>query len=314
VADIPIHVFSEHAERFRELILAVEPMREVVAWTDRAAFDEGIARARVLFAPFPPRDGWQGADRLELVQLLGVGADHFLPAPTLPERVHIAGMRGAMAEDVAEHVVLVLLALTRNLPSFAADQRARRWKQRMVPRLRGRKLAILGFGSIGAAVAARVEPFGVAVRGVRRHPEPAAGVEAVLGPDRVLDVLRWCDAVVVCTPLTDETRGLVGAEALACLHDGAILVDVSRGGVVDPGPLADRLRAGTLSAALDVFEDEPLDADSPLWGLPNVVITPHVSGFGEGYLDRAVAMLLENVGRLERGEPLVGLVDRDLTY
>lgn len=314
MADIPIHVFSEHAERFRELVLASEPMREVVAWTDRAAFDAGIAQARVLFAPFPPRDGWAGAERLELVQLLGVGADHFLPAPTLPERVHIAGMRGAMADDVAEHAVLMLLALSRNLPAFAADQRAHRYKQRMVPRLRGRKLAILGFGSIGAAVAARAAPFGVSIRGVRRHPEPAAGVDAVLGPERLLDVLRWCDALVVCTPLTDETRGLVGADALGCLRDGAILVDVSRGGVVDPGPLVDRLREGTLRAALDVFADEPLDPDSPLWDLPNVIVTPHVAGFGEGYLDRAVAVLLQNVGRLERGEPLIGLVDRDLTY
>jgi len=314
VPDIPIHVFSEHATRFRDLILEVEPMRDVVAWTDREAFDDGIAQARVVFAPFPPRDGWADAGRLELVQLLGVGADHFLPAPTLPERVHIAGMRGAMADDVAEHVLLMLLALTRDLLGFAADQRAHRWKQRKVARLRGRKLAILGFGSIGAAVAARAAPFGCAIRAVRRHPEPAAGVEAVLGPDRLLDVLRWCDSLVVCTPLTDETRGLVGAEALERLADGALLVDVSRGGVVAPGPLADRLRAGTLRAALDVFEDEPLDPASPLWELPNVVVTPHVSGFGEGYLERAVAMLLENVGRLERGEPLIGLVDRDLTY
>ena len=312
-----IHVFSPHAPRFAALIAARAPERDLVLLRERAELDACLGRVRVLFAPFPPSEGWGPAARLELLQLCGVGVDHFLPSPDLPASVEIAGMRGAMAPDVAEHAMLMLLALTRDLPHFAEAQRQRVFEQRMVPRLRGAKLAIVGFGSIGRALAARARGFGVRVRGLRRHPgaaSPPAGVEEVVPPAGLHELLAWCDAVVVCTPRTAETRGSIGAEALNQLHDGAILINVARGGIVHEGPLLDRLRAGTLRAALDVFEDEPLDETSPFWDAPNTIVTPHVAGYGEGYLERSVELLLDNVARLERGEPREGLVDRALGY
>ncbi len=308
-----IHVYSPQAARFRDLILEADPSREVVTWTERGAFDAGLGSARVLLAPYPPREGWAGARRLELIQLAGVGADHFLPAPELPSHVQIAGMRGAMAPDAAEHAMTMLLMLARDVPDFVEAQRTRTWRQRMVPRLAGRRLAIVGLGSIGRALARRALAFDVEVRGVRRTGAAVDGLD-VVGPDRLDEVLDWCDAVVIAAPRTAATRGLLGADRIARLRDGTILVNVSRGGLVDELALLDRIRAGTLRAALDVFEDEPLPAGSLFWNTKGSIVTPHVAGYGTGYLERAVAHLLDNVGRLERGDPLEGLVDREAGY
>ncbi|MEZ4336632.1 MAG: D-2-hydroxyacid dehydrogenase [Sandaracinaceae bacterium] len=308
-----IHTYGPHAHTLKQQIVATDPDREVVPWADRAAFDAGLGSARVLFAPYPPRTGWAGARRLELIQLAGVGVDHFLPSPDLPDHVAIAGMRGAMADDAAEHAMTMLLALARELPSFLDGQRARTWKQRMVPRLAGRRLAIVGLGAIGRALARRAMAFDVDVRGVRRTGAPIDGI-AVVGLDGLDALLDWCDAVVICAPRTAETKGLLGAERIARLRDGTILVNVSRGGIVDELALLDRIRAGTITAALDVFEEEPLPPGSLFWNTRGAIVTPHVAGYGVGYMERAVEHLLANVARLERGEPLEGLVDREAGY
>ena len=137
---------------------------------------------------------------------------------------------------------------------------------------------------------------------------------AVVGLDGLDALLDWCDAVVICAPRTAETKGLLGAERIARLRDGTILVNVSRGGIVDELALLDRIRAGTITAALDVFEEEPLPPGSLFWNTRGAIVTPHVAGYGVGYMERAVEHLLANVARLERGEPLEGLVDREAGY
>lgn len=309
-----IHVFHPRAEVFEELIAERAPEREVVTLADRADFDASIASVRVIFAPYPPTEGWAPARRLELVQLCGVGVDHFFPLVDMPEHVEIAVMRGAFSEDAAEHAMTMLLALTRELPSYLEDQRGHRFDQRPVPRLRGKRLAIVGLGGVGQALAKRAVAFGMEVRGMRRVARPTEHVEAVVGLEGLGELLAWCDAVVVAVPLTHATQGLIDAAAIAKLREGAILVHLARGGIVDESALLERLEAGTIRAALDVFEHEPLAEDGPLWDLDGVIVTPHVAGLGEGYLEKAVEMLLDNVARLERGEPRFGLVDRSLGY
>jgi len=314
VSERTIHVFDRRAERLGELIHARAPEREVVLVSDPGEFTSAIRYARVLFAPQPPREGWSGARRLELVQVAGVGVDHFLPAADLPAPVEVAGMRGAFAEEAAEHAMMMLLALTRELPAFLRDQRSGRWRQRALPRLSGRRLGIVGLGAIGSAVARRAKAFGLEVRAIRREARPSEDVDAVYDRQGLHGVAAWCDALVVAAPLTPETGELLDAAVIGGLREGAVLVNIARAGLIAPGPLLARLQKGTLRAALDAFEDEPLPASSPLWMLPNVVVTPHVAGYGEGYLERAVELLLDNVGRLERGEPRAGLVDRALGY
>lgn len=314
VAARTIHVFHPQADAFEKLIGSKAPEREVVTLKERADFDAAIPHARVIFAPFPPSAGWAPARRLELVQLAGVGVDHFFPVSDMPASVEIAGMRGAFSEDAAEHAMTMLLALARQLPSFLDDQREHTWRQRPVARLRGRKLAILGLGGIGRALAPRAAAFGMQVRGMCRRPREVPGVANVVGPAGKYELLAWCDALVVALPRTPETQGLIDAGALKILREGTLLVHLARGGIIDEDALVERLEAGVIRAALDVFEGEPLPPESRFWDCPNLIVTPHVAGFGEGYLEKAVQMLLENVVRLERGEPRFGLVDRSLGY
>lgn len=282
----------------------------VVALEDREALDAALPEVRVLFAPMPPRSGWARARSLEWVQLAGAGVDHFLPSPDLPERVVVTNARGVFADEAADHAMMMVLALTRRLPRLVEQQRAHRWEMHPMPKLAGRTLLVLGLGEIGRRVAARAAAFGMRVRGVRRSGAPVDGVEvsAEVTPALVAE----SDAVVIALPRTAETDHILPVDALA---PHAVVVDVSRGGRVDAAALAARLRAGTLGgAALDVFEEEPLPSDSPLWDTPDLIVTPHVAGYGERYLARATAFFRANLERFAAGRPLRGLVDREARY
>ncbi|HJL18211.1 MAG TPA: D-2-hydroxyacid dehydrogenase [Sandaracinaceae bacterium LLY-WYZ-13_1] len=309
-----IHVYHPRPEGLAERIRARAPDRPIVAWTEEAQLRRGLGDVEVLFAPLPPRTGWTGATRLALLQVAGAGVDHFLPSPDLPGTVQVASLRGVFADDVADHAMMLLLALTRGLPQWLDQQRARVWKKREVRRLRGRTVVVLGLGAIGRAVAARASACGMRVEGVRRRAEPAPGVSRVHRPEALADAARGADALVVCVPRTPATEGLVDAAVIDALEDGAALIDVGRGGVVDEPALLSAVRAGRLLAGRDVFDEEPLPDDSPWWSAPNTIVTPHLAGLGEGYLDRAIDVLLDNVARLERGEALLHLVDRAAGY
>lgn len=313
-----IHVYHPRAELLADAIREAAPTRRLVTWSERAQLAAGLADVEVLFAPRPPRAGWSEARRLELLQLAGAGVDHLLPSPDLPPRVRVAGVRGVFADDVADHAILLLLALTRRLPELLAHQGRREWRPLALPRLRGQRLLVLGLGAIGRAVAARAAALGMHVEGVRRRPcavSHVAQVARVHGPEDLREAARRADALVVCVPLTPATRGLVDAAVLEALPEGARVVDVSRGGVIDAEALLAAVRGGALGGvARDVFEAEPLPADSPWWDAPRTIVTPHVAGLGERYVEQAVAVLLDNVRRLERGEPLTHLVDRAAGY
>ena len=307
-----VHVSHSRARHIAALIAEVEPARPVIAWERPEELRAGLGEVRVLFAPMPPREGWAGACALELLQLAGAGVDHLLPSPDLPARVAVAGIRGVFADEAAEHAVLMMLALCRRLPELLERQRERDWAQRPVAKLAGRTALVLGLGEIGRRVASRASALGMRVLGVSRTGAPVPDVERVGELDALLPE---ADHVVVTVPLTAATRHLLDARALARLPRGAFVVHLSRGGVIDEAALFTALESGALGgAALDVFEHEPLAPSSPLWSAPNTIVTPHLAGYGERYLEAAVRALLENVRRLEAGEPLLGLVDRDAGY
>jgi phosphoglycerate dehydrogenase-like enzyme len=204
------------------------------------------------------------------------------------------------------------LAHARRLPAALARQAEGRWARdgAVGTVLRGRTLGVVGLGTIGTEVARRAAAFGMRVWGVRRSGAPVAGVDRVVAPDRLDEVLRLADYLALTLPLTPETRGLIGARELALLPRGAFVVNVGRGGLVDETALAEAIAAGRLGGAgLDVFEQEPLPASSPLWRLPGVIITPHVGGSSPGFLDRAVPFFCENLKRYLSGEPLLNRVD-----
>jgi phosphoglycerate dehydrogenase-like enzyme len=225
---------------------------------------------------------------------------------------------------VAEHTIALMLALARNLHIAARLQAEARWdrgevmgSQGRVREFRGSKVAVLGLGPIGIGVAERAAALGAVVRGMRRRPPAVspAPFEAVVGPADLPTLLPWADYVVLAVPHTPDTERLIRAHELGLMQADAYLVNIARGSVVDEAALVDALRRGTIAgAALDVFDEEPLPPESPLWGLPNVIVTPHVGGAMPNYLWRATELFMDNLERFLAGRPLRNLVDKVAGY
>jgi phosphoglycerate dehydrogenase-like enzyme len=257
---------------------------------------------------------------LRWVQATSAGAGEQVGAAELTDkelaRVVVTSAAGVHAGPLAEFALLGLLAFAKDLPRVLADQRARRWGHYPVAELSGRTLLIVGLGSIGAevarlAAALRMRVIGLNRTGAGHHPH----VDELARIDTLGDRLPEADAIVISLPLTDQTRGLLDAAAFARIKPGATLVNVGRGGVLDEAALIDALRERRLAgAALDVFASEPLDSASPLWELPNVLITPHTAGLSLHENERIVSLFVENLRRYLRGEDLLNRVDPQLLY
>ncbi len=245
----------------------------------------------------------------EQVRSAGLSAEEF-------ERVTVTSAAGVHAGPLAEFALFGLLAFAKGLPRLLADQRARRWGHYPVGELSGRTLLIIGLGQIGEEVARLAAAFGMRVIGINRSgTSDSPHVEEVARTSELREYLGEADAIVITAPLTEETRGLIDAPAIAQMKPGAIFVNVGRGGVVDEPALIEALRAGRLAgAALDVFTSEPLPAESPLWELPNVLLAPHTAGLSVRENERIAALFVENLGRYLRGAPLRNRVDPELLY
>jgi phosphoglycerate dehydrogenase-like enzyme len=252
------------------------------------------------------------APRLRWVQLPTMGYDP-VELHGVPPGVTVTSAGDAYAPTVAEHAVAMLLALLRRIPEAVRNSANGTWDQSNAVRigtLHGATVAVVGFGNIGREVAARLRGFGARVIGVTRsgRADPLAD-EAAPG-DRLLDVLGRSDAVVLAVPLNAQTRHLMDARTLAAMQPHAILINIARGGVIDHAALRDALAAGRLAGAgLDVTEPEPLPPDDPLWTLPNLLITPHVAGYGGDVAPRRILALFErNLEHFTAGRPLEALV------
>jgi phosphoglycerate dehydrogenase-like enzyme len=273
--------------------------------------------ARCVFYGVPYMKGPEVAVRplprmtaLRVVQTLTAGIDHMLPAlPGLPPGVRLCNAPGVHEASTAELALALTLASLRGIPGFVRGQDAEEWRQGFYPALADKSVLIVGYGAIGSAIEDRLTPFECAVvtrvaRSARTTPRgpvhPVAELPALL---------PQADVVILSTPLTDSTRGLAGAEFLSHMKDGALLVNVARGAVVDTKALLAELESGRLRAALDVTDPEPLPAGHPLWHAPGVLITPHVGGPTSAFLPRAKRLLREQLVRFAAGDPLANVVD-----
>jgi phosphoglycerate dehydrogenase-like enzyme len=248
----------------------------------------------------------------------GVGSMLFPAMQASP--VVLSNSRGMNAVAVAEHALMLMLAAVRRLPTAVRAQSERRWAANELsglPSLCGRTLLVVGLGAIGREVARMASGLGMRVLGTRREtgdPVPE-GVAEARGPSALPALLPAADLVVLAAPLTAETRGMIGAAELARMKPSAWLVNVARGRLIDERALIEALERGMIAgAALDVFEREPLPDASPLWSMPNVLITPHVAGFRDDYWAAATELFAANLRRYRSGETVANIVDKQSGY
>ncbi len=252
------------------------------------------------------------APRLRLIQSVSAGTDQYDREMIRSKGVRLASAQGVNEVAVSEHAIGILLSLTRQLHTLRDHQARQDWRPFIsdVPRreeeLDGKHLVVVGLGRIGARIARLASAFGMRVTGVRRRAASADDAVAIAHPDRLPELLADADAVILACSLTPETRSLMGEREFRAMKPGAYLVSVARGPVVVTSALVDALAGGRLAgAALDCFDEEPLPASSPLWTMPNVIVTPHSAGETRLYEERIVDYLVENVTRLEGGLPLL---------
>ena len=266
------------------------------------------------FSPAPfPRAAILDAPSVQWVSNAGSGINHLSPWDTA--RVTVTNSAGVAADAMAEFALAAMLHFATGRPQLARDQAAREWHARATRPLAGATLLCVGLGPTGRRMAALGRALGMQVLGVRASGAEADGVDRVYRPEEIADALARADYVLVCLPLTPASRGLIGPVALAAIKPGAILVDLSRGGIVDHAALTAALDDGRLAgAALDVFPTEPLPADAPLWSREDVLISPHCSGVYAGWERRSVEMFSDNLRRWISGEPLQNVVDPERGY
>jgi phosphoglycerate dehydrogenase-like enzyme len=303
-----------------------EPPRIHIPSDERPDLERAVREGGGEPAPLESADGlvWLGGkpdalpelpDSVRWVQLPSAGVEQWLRAGKVDGRRAWTSATGAFGLPVAEHALALMLAGDKALHSFA---RERTWiadGRHHVRSLEGETVLIVGAGGIGRALIRLLEPFGAEVIAVTRRGRDVPGAARNLPADRLGEAWGEARHVVIAAPSTDGTRHLVGAAELAAMREDAWLVNVARGSLVDTEALVDALRSGSIAgAALDVTDPEPLPADSPLWEMGNVIISPHVSGPSRHYEQRAGQLFAENLRRYLAGAPLLNLVDRAKGY
>lgn len=309
----PEEVIPELRTRFPEL--------SFVHCEDRAQLPAALADAEVYFG-WLTRDEFLAAKRLRWVQAASTGVDSFVRIPELRDSdVLLTNVRGVHAVALAEHAFAMIFAFTRGIKAYIEHQQQHLWAVRSLReslvQLTGQTMGIVGLGTVGHATAERAHAFGMRVIAVDLLPvhkpnyvdrlEGAAGLNALLAES---------DYVVITVPYTNRTRGMIGTDQLALMKPTAILIGVSRGGIIQEAPLIAALQEGRLAAAaLDVFQTEPLPPDSPLWEVDNLIITPHAAGGYQSEAETIRSVFVDNIARYVHGEfPLRNQVDKQLGF
>lgn len=295
--------FAAAARRYQTLAGRIEP----VFVMDDDGLDEALGNANAILGWRIPRDRLaERAPRLRWIQLTGAGAEHLLPFDWLPRGVAITTASGAHAEKAMEFVTMALLMLNARMPAMAANQRVHVWRQVFTPTIAGRIVLVVGVGAMGRAAARAAKRLGLRVLGVRRSGRPVRGIDAMGTLDALDGFLAEADFIVLAAPATTATRRLLDRRRFALVKPGAGFVNIGRAQLVDADALRESLAAGRVSGAIvDVFEPEPLPADSALWDTPNLVVLPHCSSDdAASYASRVLDITFDNAGRLLAGRPL----------
>jgi phosphoglycerate dehydrogenase-like enzyme len=304
----------------RAQIAALAPEMDLVVARDEDAVSQAVLDTVEIAAGWPTPALVLRMPHVRWVQHWAAGVDRFTEDPELvAKRYTLTNGSGIHAIPISEHILALMLTLARGLHRAARAQARRAWDypdKDDVFELAGKTLLLIGVGAIGARTAELATALGMRVLGVRRDPSRGApGVTAMHGPGALLDLLPEADVVVLTVPLTDETRGIIGAPELRAMKSSAIIINIGRGGTIEEDALLAALAAGQIrGAGLDVVETEPLPADSPLWAREDVVLTGHYAGRTPHYGARAMRLFLENLRRYQAGAALRNVVDQGVGY
>jgi phosphoglycerate dehydrogenase-like enzyme len=285
------------------------------SWLSRAT---GLVTSNdvLLEHDFPRTDLATHAPRLRWIHIIGAGIEPLLPLDWLPHGATLTNNSGVHVEKSRESATMALLMLHGRVPALMTHQRRHQWQQIFTPRIAGGRLLVVGVGDMGGAVAAAGRALGLHVTGVRRSGAPHPEVEHMATPDALDALLPQADLVALAVPLTPGSHHLLDRRRLGLMKPGAGLYNIGRGGLIDHVALAECLASGAIGGAiLDVFDPEPLPADSPLWDVGNLVVMPHVTSDDlDGYLPATYDLVFANALRLGKGEPLLNRVDPELGY
>lgn len=284
---------------------------------DQDIYAESMRTADAMISyRFPKESLAQDALKLKYLQILGAGVDYLLPLDWVPKHVTMLTNSGVHVPKAAQSALMSLLMLNSRIPQLSWCHRARTWNRVFTTNITGKTVLIVGVGAIGGGAAEHAKHFGMKVLGIRRSAEPHPHVDEMHGPEALHALLPRADFVLLNTALTPETRFMIGEKEFALMKKGAGLVNMSRGGLVDPAALDRALRDEHLSGAMiDVTYPEPPPADWPYWDTPNLIITPHVlSDDLEAYIPRTLDLFFSNLRRHFNGEPLTNIVDVGRNY
>lgn len=289
---------------------------EVTIGRDGDILDEVMKTADVMINSSPPRVRLrERAPRLRWIQTTGAGVEHLLPLDWLPRNVVLTNNSGAHSAKAEGSCALAISLLNSRLPQLLANQRAHRWEQIYTDPVAAKTVVVIGFGDLGRSAGRAAKKLGARVIAVTRSGKADRPADSAFPVTRIDAVLPQADFVIVTTPLTPATRNLLDRKRLALLKPEAGLVNIGRAAIVDYEALREMLVKGELAGAvLDVFEPEPLPADSPIWDTPNLVVLPHVSCDELRYVEHLFDFWFENLARFSAGRKLVNVVDRKLGY
>lgn len=308
--------FDEY-ETLMAKMQAVAPDLSVTVAEGKELIGETLENTEVIFG-WPSRKAIRMAKNLKWLHVPSAGVDGYTDKSLYcRSEVRLTNSSGVYGVSIAEHVMGMILSFNRNLPQYVLLKEQKTWGSSGNMRvIAGTTTGIIGLGDIGTEVAARIKAFGGRVLAVKRSPGVKPDfVDELYGEDGMEHVLENSDYVVLALPNTEKTRGILSRERLARMKNSAFLVNVGRGSAIDQEALVDALREGRIAGAgLDVTDPEPLPSDSPLWELPNVILTPHVSGLFPGLAETVAKAFLDNFNRYVTGQPLLNRVDFDRQY
>ena len=312
---LAINLDKDYVDRLR----STYPDVEIVVSTDRAQLPEVLSGAQLLIGGRLTADLLDRSPDLRWYHTPGAGVDGVLFPELVESDLLMTNNSGVHAPHMAEYLLGTMLSFVRGLPFLMRAQMRHEWGDRReftIYELGRQTLAVIGLGDIGQALAWRAKAIGMQVIGSRRHVgDPPRGVDRIYPPEALHELLAEADHVAITLPLTDETRGLFGAAEFAIMKPTAFIYNIGRGPIIDSDALIAALRGGEIAgAALDVTDPEPLSADSPLWDMPNVMITAHTSGGGPFYWERGIELLVSNIGRYINDEPMLNVVDKRAGY